>query len=314
MPLTPEEATTINTALAAGTQISEIELLKPLGDNVVIRTTDQEKKFKEDLSKHIETETIGPRISELHSQYDKDIFEATGLKKASDQKTYDHLKSVLKNYKTVSDNHEKEVSDLKAKIEGDGAGLLKSENEALKSKYDTDIATKDNEIIKMQQSHLKLSKQRVVDQAYRKIQPEFIGELPGYFASHKDAVLADLVANSNLTQDGNGIELLNSEGKPLIAANYQPITIESYLKEQFKEVIKQGDGSGGAGGGGGKKPTDPPAGGGEGEKEWEKIERPENIKNQVELRDWLIETYGKTLEKNDRIKAFNKLAEGIPLR
>jgi hypothetical protein len=74
----------------------------------------------ETLSVNDEERVVGQRIGRLHQQYDKDIFEITGIEKASDtEKSYEYNKRVLSGYKDQVEGapaQAKQVADLKAKV------------------------------------------------------------------------------------------------------------------------------------------------------------------------------------------------------
>ena len=315
MALDQAEAQSIIADLESGKSFNEIALLKPLGENMVLRTAKQEETFKTNFEQQIEESKIAPRISEIYGQLDKDVLESSGVEKTTNEKTYDYLKRVMGDFKSKSDSSDQAMADLKSQIDTEGADLLRGELEEWKTKYKTDLGTKDSEIETMQISHLKLSKQRHIDESFRGVSKEFVADLPGFFDSHKNSVFNNLIANSKLSSDGSTLIPLK-DGTPIKDANFAEIGLDAYLKEQFKEVIKTGAGQGGAGGGsgsGGDGGGDGGSGGGQ-QAAWETITRPEDIKTQVALRTWLKEGPGKDLDRADFSKAFEKLREGIPIQ
>lgn len=304
MPLSPEEAQSVKTDLESGKAIGDIELLKPLGE-VVIRTPQQEEKFKENYSKLVEEEKVGPRIKEIYSQIDKDVEEVTGVKKDPETKTYAHVKNLLTEFKGKADASDSTINELKSKISGEGVDVLRGEVDFWKKKHAEDTTAKDGQLEEMQVKHISQAKQRIIDVDYRKVATKFIDNLPGYFNSHAESVMSSIVQSSKLSADGKSIELVDKDGKVMRDAGYNVMTVEAYLLDQFKEVVKTGAGSGGAGGGtppAGTPPATPPAG----QKEWEKIEMPAEIKTQVALRDWIYSTH-KEMDRKDINKAFNAL-------
>lgn len=77
-----------------------------------------------EMSKNDENSVIGTKIGALHGQYDKDIFEVTGIKKNDGEKSYDYTKRVLTEYKAKASKVESlntEITDLKAKLEAGSA-------------------------------------------------------------------------------------------------------------------------------------------------------------------------------------------------
>lgn len=112
------------------------------GEGLVIRTKDEETEYLTNYEKNIipskvEAE-IGKKVGEVHNRYDADIFEATGLKKGPNEKTYDFNKRVLK-----------ELADQAKKGGGDETlrDQLKAANDAL-AKYKDYVAPDEVEKLK----------------------------------------------------------------------------------------------------------------------------------------------------------------------
>lgn len=86
--------------------------------------TDEQFSAIAEMSKNDENSVIGTKIGALHGQYDKDIFEVTGVKKNDGEKSYDYTKRVLTEYKAKASKVESlntEITDLKAKLEAGSA-------------------------------------------------------------------------------------------------------------------------------------------------------------------------------------------------
>lgn len=86
--------------------------------------TDEQFSAIAEMSKNDENSVIGTKIGALHGQYDKDIFEVTGIKKNDGEKSYDYTKRVLTEYKAKASKVESlntEITDLKAKLEAGSA-------------------------------------------------------------------------------------------------------------------------------------------------------------------------------------------------
>lgn len=110
------------------------------------------------LSMNDENAVIAQKTADIHNAYDKDVKELTGKDKPGGVKTYDHVKSVIKEYmeaaqsgtKTLQDKIDslaREKSDLEKKIK-ENAG-----DKALAEKLETvekDIADKENRIKALQ--------------------------------------------------------------------------------------------------------------------------------------------------------------------
>lgn len=66
------------------------EIIK--GSAVLASLTDEQVTAIEELSKNDETAVMAKAVGDLHGQYDRDIEEATGLKKPDGMKTYEWMK------------------------------------------------------------------------------------------------------------------------------------------------------------------------------------------------------------------------------
>lgn len=109
------------------------------------------------LSKNDEEVVIGSKIGELHGGYDKDIFEVSGVEKASGEKSYAYAKRVIADFKAKAEaakTYETELGQLKGKVaeyeevikSGKGSEQVaqqlkdaQTELSQFKSKYDKDV-------------------------------------------------------------------------------------------------------------------------------------------------------------------------------
>lgn len=116
-------------------KIKTIPALASLPDDAI--------KALETLSANDENAVISAKIKEIHDAYDADIKSVTGLEKTPGTKTYDHMKTVLGQYKTQAetgaaewkakaDQLEAAKADLEKKIkEGGNDAALKAQLEAM---------------------------------------------------------------------------------------------------------------------------------------------------------------------------------------
>lgn len=99
----------------------------------------------EQMSRNDEETVIGKRIGEIHQQYDKTIFETTGIARNGDEKSYKYLERAAKSLREKVQNAdslndkiaalEKEKEELKKKItEGGGEELQAVNAELAKTK------------------------------------------------------------------------------------------------------------------------------------------------------------------------------------
>ena len=133
MPLTLEQITAELTAQpeVKKTLISSLktDFLDGLrAEGTIVRTKDEETTFLTNYENNIipgkVQAQIGEKIKAVHDQYDADILELTGLKKGSNEKTYEFNKRVLKDLKEKAESAaaggdtvlKDKVKDLEAKL------------------------------------------------------------------------------------------------------------------------------------------------------------------------------------------------------
>lgn len=308
MPLTTEEVTAITADLKAGKTVGEIELLKPLGD-VVVRTKEANEAYELSLTKKIEDETIAPRISEIYTTLDNEIEASSGIKRNQDEKTFDYQKRVLADMKTKSDSSDSTIAEMKKQIEAEGADVLRKDKQALQLKYDTDIAAKNEEAQTMRTSVIRHDKLRILDIGYGDVSKKFKTELPDYFEAHKDNVYDDIMNHSELSVDGKSLILFKSNGKKIYGANHEEMSLETRLNNDFKAVIQEGDGGGGAGGGIPPNPNPNPDTKPNEGNAWDALQVPAEVKNGIQLRDWMIDQKLKDTYGEDFNKAYNSILD-----
>lgn len=245
--------------------IQSNEALKDLSDDQISAI--------EALSKNDEQEVLNKRIGEIHGQYDKDIQEITGKEKPQGVKTYEHLKTVLGDFKTRVDSMgEKEseiktlkttISDLNKKIkDGNTDEHLKTELENARSELKNvqDTYSKEKEEWQKQLSEkdksLSSFKQRsVLEKAVAsfKYKPEDIipGEVRNQFTSN---AISQILEEFEITEE-DGKMVFKKDGQIVRDKddNLNPMSPEKMLKTRLKSIIEEGT----PGGGGGGKPPKP---------------------------------------------------------
>jgi hypothetical protein len=87
--------------------ITKIEILKDLKEDQIQAIIN--------LAQVAEDKIIGDKTKTIHSQYDADIFEITGIEKPANVHTYDNLKTILKDLVGKAAKSEK-VEELEAQI------------------------------------------------------------------------------------------------------------------------------------------------------------------------------------------------------
>ncbi len=264
MPITNEEAPAIIEAITAGTPLNEIEGLKELGADVVIKTTEQLATFKANSIESGVEEAIKPKIAELHKQYDQDLEEVYGDagKRPQDVKTYDFNKQLHQgNIKKIGELNET-ITALK-ETGGDTAALVtKYEKtvEDLRTEFAGKLEVKTTLATSLQG---KLDTQKVIHsvrETFAGVKAKFIKELPPMFDSVENAYVTDI--SSRVKASDGVLYVTDEEGKILTDDNMAKITLEAHAKVKFKDVIDNGNqavgsgaGAGGAGNAGGAGTT-----------------------------------------------------------
>jgi len=213
------------------------------GNEFVVRTKENEeevqKNFLENVVPQEVDKKIGDRISELHSQYDADIFTITGKKKEPNQKTYEFNKSILseltkdrERLKILEGEHE-ELKKSKGKGDENLVGELEQvKAQAQKAKSDYDI--------KISEFELNLSSQKkgfAIDKAIAGLAlneniPESVRK------AYIEKVKTDLIASSEI-QDGK-LVFIKADGKPVLDKDFNIKSVNDIVNEQLIDILGKG--------------------------------------------------------------------------
>ena len=303
--------------------------LKDLPDNVLGATAE--------MSRNDENTVIGTRIGALHGQYDKDIFDVTGIAKRDGEKSYDYAKRVLSDYKVKAssvdtikselETAKNQVADLQAKLEkGAGDETLKqqlTDARAQVTQLQSQLKTKETELRDFKAKSETEMKDVHIDYAFQAATAGLkfkAGITEPIQKTLLSAAKAEVLAKGtpDFVDDGKGGKTLVIRGKDgnilnNPANNLNPYTIQELVMEtSLKDVIDNGrQGTGGGTGGNGDN------GGGGGN-----LLDLSGVKNQVEA-DKVIETYllGQGLTRDSaefaakslEIRDENKVSE-LPIR
>jgi hypothetical protein len=220
-----------------------LKYIETQGDKkFVVRTEEEETVFLTNHAKEVEEKNIGPKIGEVHSRYDEDIFAVTGLKKNPTEKTYDFVKRVMGEFKTKAEKSsvlEKEIGDLKKQI-ADGTGDKKTlaDLEAVQKAYKELEDTKNKEVNTLKTEHEKFRMKADILSArsglvFKKNIPE------AAINSLVDQVVNDLI-NVGAYQDNKLVFLENGVPKRNPHNALNPYTANDLLKERLKDVLDAG--------------------------------------------------------------------------
>lgn len=244
--------------------------------------TDEQVKAITELSANDENTVIGKRIGEIWGGIDRDVEEATGLKKPDGLKTYDWLKSDVLGKVKNSSKLQKQLETLKGEKElletqlkdgkADEAILKKLEDNQklvkdLQDKLNTEKTTYEQKLSDAQKQNVSILVNNEFDRALvgQKFKDEAIipkGVRESYIGNAKQAILAENTPDwiddgkggkTLVFRDGNGDIKRNPEN------NLNPFTAQELFKAKITDVLDLGKQQGGAGtggdgsGGGGKR-------------------------------------------------------------
>lgn len=239
--------------------------------------TDDQLKVIEALSKRDEEDTIAKKVGEMHSRYDVDIQEATGLQKQAGEKTYHFLKRAMK--EVIQANDPKQYQDQIKKLEEEKAELIKNGDSAKIKELQKQIDDRNQKIELLKDQHkAKIEEMNGEIQSFaskmqdQKLQSMFDQAIVGL---QFDEAIPEVARKAVISQvrnqifetkkewetiDGKEIPIFYTpEGEKLRAKDtLEPLTVADLVAQRTQSVVKQpGGGAGGAGGGkpGGKPGT-----------------------------------------------------------
>lgn len=242
----------IETAMTDNEELSGQVLEHFKGKGFVIRTTDEDNTFKKNaISQGAESlfnEKIGDKTKEFYTQLDNDVFSVTGIQRNQDEKSYDYNKRVHQSNLEKINSLEATNKELEAKLKsGDVDSVWKNKYESLEKEAKQNILLKQEEINKLKGVADRYTTSEQINRIFAPISAQFKKDLPGYFKTHQDHVLNEVISKAK-QKDGDWIMTKDGDNE-LHDQNLNPIKVEDYLKQQFKDVfdekrIQNGTGTG----------------------------------------------------------------------
>jgi hypothetical protein len=260
MPLTIEQLTAELTAqpelkktILSSLKNDFTESLKAEG--VILRSKDEETEFLKNYETNvIPTKVqaeIGAKIKAVHDQYDNDLLELLGEKKAPNEKTYDFMKRKLSELKAKKSGGNDDpvladqIKELTAKLKERESYVAPDEVEKLKGKYFSEHVA-----LRLTNS---LDKKPIAVPAHitdENAKQQYIDQQRGFIRS---AFMSKFTAK----QDDKG-NIVYYDGDKLLTdpKTAAPLTEEQLVDQHFAfyfvpaKAPAKGAGSGGAGGGG----------------------------------------------------------------
>lgn len=248
-----------------------------------IRDKTEESTFLDNYKKDVIEKELPTRIKAVHDQYDKDTKELFGMDRDANEKSYDYLKRAGKTKLGELNASADKIKELEAAIaKGDTSAAMKKKLEEEEANWKTKVKQYEQRIKDLETETQVTSKAADVKLLYGEIKKTFVKTLPPMFSKAESATLSEAISNS-IAKDGK-LYMANPDGTVRRTKTYEEITVEDFLKAEFKDVIEEKRKTGGAGSppGGGNDPIDPT------KITPDTFEKPDNVKTKVELTEYMI--------------------------
>ena len=206
-----------------------------------------------------ENDVIANKVKEIHTKYDNDIKEITGLEKQANQKTYDFLKQTLGDYKSKNDGFTETKTSLEAKIkelEDKGVDVnnvkIKELSEQLKQvneqkdllvqdsdKFKTQLQAKEDEY-NASLNNFKIDNMLTSQVAGLKFKKGISEDLQ---KTVTNAILSELKSSYKIEIDDKGMATFkDTNGNPVRDPNnnHNHITTKSLLTSKFGDMLDSG--------------------------------------------------------------------------
>lgn len=275
----------------------------------VLRTQAEENSFLENYKKSVIDTELPPKVSEIHTQYDNDLFELFGERKKGDQKTYHFLKEKFSALKGKADK----VASLETEI----AELRKGN--PTDAKRLAEIAELQNAISDLKKSHEKELSETMskanranVEAEIRsaKSQLKFKKEVPAdVLEVYTKNVIAELSANAEF-RDGKAVFLDPEKKTPIYnRGTMETMSAAEMVAEKMKSLIDTGHQQPGPGIKPGEKPVIKAADG----KFQVNFTLPATVTSKQKLGEYLIKEQGLKSTTPEYREAYKQFAANLPL-
>lgn len=250
----------------------------------VIQDKAEHAAFLDRYKTDVVEKEIPTRLKAVYDSIDKEVKETFGADRAQDEKTYDYVKRVGKS--TVE-----QVTTLKTKVSqleeaaktSDPTGAYRRQLDEAEQRYKAVLKEKEDAIEGLKKEHGTVSKTADIKMIFGSVKTGFKKDLPALHDRIESVVLGEAITRAK-QKDGKYF-MTNADGTFMKDPLYNEITVEDWLKKEFKDSMstapKGGAGSGGSGGG--KEGPDPST------ITVENFVLPESINTRLKLGDYLDE-------------------------
>jgi len=275
----------------------------------ILRTQAEETSFLENHKKSVIESELPLKVSEIHTQYDNDLFELFGKRKKGDQKTYNFLKEefgVLKAKAMIAEKYETEIAELRKGNPTDAIRLK-------------EIAELQNNLMTLRETHKKELADVTSKASKASIEAEirsatgllkFKKEIPvDAIEVYKNSVITELSANAEL-RDGKAVFLDPEKKTPLYnKSTMDPLSASELVAEKMKSMIDTGHQQPGPGIKPGEKPITKAADG----KFQVNFTLPATVTSKQKLGEYLIKEQGLKSTTPEYREAYKQFAANLPL-
>jgi hypothetical protein len=254
--------------------------------NFVVQTKEENTSFLDRYKADVIEKEIPTRIKAVHDQYDNDIKSLYGVERDSNEKSYDYLKRAAAQSNAALKTSQDKIAELEEAIKnGKGTETIRQKLEQEELKYQKELKAHKARIAELEKSQQITTRQADVKLLYGEIKKTFIKQLPSMFAKAEAATLNEVINNSTV-KDGV-LYMTNADGSIMKDNDFNEITVENYLKKEFKDVIEKKREQGGAGSGNG---TGADGGGGIDPDKYtvDNFPMKDSVKTRGELMDYMI--------------------------
>jgi hypothetical protein len=199
----------------------------------VIRTEEEDSAFLDNFKQSEVDKLLGEKVSELHSRYDADILEVTGLKRDPKEKTYEFNKRLLRDFNSKLKTYEDKIQELSKGGDPKNADRIRELEgviEQIKSAKEKEVSDAKMEIItyKTRTEFDKALSVLPVDPSIPERARKALVE----------TTVSELMSASEWREDG----LVFKDEKGEVLRNkqtYKPLTSEELLTERLGDILKK---------------------------------------------------------------------------
>jgi hypothetical protein len=278
----------------------------------IIRTKDEETGFLDRYKTDVIEKEIPKKVADIHNQYDKDVKELFGLDRNQNEKSYDYMKRAASAKLSELQTYADKVKGLEEQIKkGDPTGAIAKKLEEAEAQYKNQLEAKDKELGDLRNKMSTTEKRSAVDTVYAGIKSAFKKDLPALFARTEKAILDEIYGRAGWSDVGGKqvLVLMNPDGTVAKDGSFNPITVESYLRGELKEVIEEKKAQGGAGSSGA---PDPNAGKKSDEITKDNFIKPETVKTRDDLMTYML-SVGLKRGQNNFNEIWSTFSKDLPL-